>query len=184
MKHWIKVNRKENPTGGLDVCLLLVLVLSGRGLCGELLARPEESYRLWFVVVCDLETSWMRRSWLAGGRGAKRKNERRILITHVLLPVTSGLLHPELFVWIYTIHVNVKVKITEQHAGAGTEGLYVFSNSTLDDDGWSAPRPGHFTQGKKDTVPNVQETGWASGRLGGGGKSFLQRLSNSRPSSP
>ena len=23
---------------------------------------PEESYRLWWVVVCDLETSWMRRS--------------------------------------------------------------------------------------------------------------------------
>jgi len=32
-------------------------VLSGRGLCDELLTRPEESYRLWCVVVCDLETS-------------------------------------------------------------------------------------------------------------------------------
>jgi hypothetical protein len=32
-------------------------VLSGRGLCGELITRPEESYRLWCVVVCDLETS-------------------------------------------------------------------------------------------------------------------------------
>jgi len=32
-------------------------VLSGRGLCDELITRPEESYRLWFVVVCDLETS-------------------------------------------------------------------------------------------------------------------------------
>ena len=32
-------------------------VLSGRGLCDELIARPEESYRLWCVVVCDLETS-------------------------------------------------------------------------------------------------------------------------------
>jgi len=31
--------------------------LSGRGLCDELIARPEESYRLWCVVVCDLETS-------------------------------------------------------------------------------------------------------------------------------
>jgi hypothetical protein len=30
-------------------------VLSGRGLCDELITRPEESYRLWFVVVCDLE---------------------------------------------------------------------------------------------------------------------------------
>jgi hypothetical protein len=31
--------------------------LSGRGLCVELITRPEESYRLCCVVVCDLETS-------------------------------------------------------------------------------------------------------------------------------
>jgi hypothetical protein len=36
-------------------------VLSGRGLCEELITRPEESYRLWCVVLCDLETSRMRR---------------------------------------------------------------------------------------------------------------------------
>jgi len=34
-----------------------VVVLSGRGLCDELITRPEESYRLCRVVVCDLETS-------------------------------------------------------------------------------------------------------------------------------
>ena len=32
-------------------------MLSGRGLCDELITRPEQSYRLWCVVVCDLETS-------------------------------------------------------------------------------------------------------------------------------
>jgi len=31
--------------------------LSGRGLCDELITRPEESYRLCCVVACDLETS-------------------------------------------------------------------------------------------------------------------------------
>jgi len=31
--------------------------LSGRGLCDELITRPEESYRLCCFVVCDLETS-------------------------------------------------------------------------------------------------------------------------------
>jgi hypothetical protein len=31
--------------------------LSGRGLCEELITRPEESYRLCCVAVCDLETS-------------------------------------------------------------------------------------------------------------------------------
>jgi hypothetical protein len=30
-------------------------VSSGRGLCDELITRPEESYRLWYVVVYDLE---------------------------------------------------------------------------------------------------------------------------------
>ena len=30
-------------------------MLSGRGLCDELITRPEESYRLWCVVACDLE---------------------------------------------------------------------------------------------------------------------------------
>jgi len=33
--------------------------LSGRGLCDELITRPEESYQLCCVVVCDLETSRM-----------------------------------------------------------------------------------------------------------------------------
>ena len=32
-------------------------MLSGRGLCDELITRPEESYRLCCVLVCDLETS-------------------------------------------------------------------------------------------------------------------------------
>jgi hypothetical protein len=31
--------------------------MSGRGLCDGLITRPQESYRLWRVVVCDQETS-------------------------------------------------------------------------------------------------------------------------------
>ena len=34
-------------------------MLSGRGLCDELITRAEESYRLCCVVVCDLETTRM-----------------------------------------------------------------------------------------------------------------------------
>jgi len=37
--------------------MFVCCVLSGRGLCDGLITRPEESYRLWRVVVCDLETS-------------------------------------------------------------------------------------------------------------------------------
>jgi hypothetical protein len=42
-------------------------VLSGRGLCDGLITRPEESYRLWCVLVCDLGTSRMRRLTLIKG---------------------------------------------------------------------------------------------------------------------
>ena len=31
--------------------------MSGRDLYDELITRPEESYRLWRVVVCELETT-------------------------------------------------------------------------------------------------------------------------------
>jgi hypothetical protein len=39
----------SNPAGGMDVCLLRVL--SGRGLCDEMITRPQESYQLSCVVV-------------------------------------------------------------------------------------------------------------------------------------
>ena len=48
-------------------------VLLGRGFCDELTTRPEESYRLWCVVVCDQETSRMRRTWPASGRNTTEK---------------------------------------------------------------------------------------------------------------
>jgi len=46
-------------------------VLSGRGLCDELIIRLEESYRL-CCVVCDLETFWTRKPWPTGGWHTKR----------------------------------------------------------------------------------------------------------------
>ena len=62
----------SNPTGGTEVCCECC-VLSGRGLCDELIARLEESYRLWCVVVCDIQTSRMRRPRPTGGCRAKNK---------------------------------------------------------------------------------------------------------------
>ena len=46
-----------NPNGAWIFVCCKCRVLSGRGLCDELITRLEESYRLWCVVVCDLETS-------------------------------------------------------------------------------------------------------------------------------
>jgi hypothetical protein len=42
-------------------------MLSGRGLCDGLITRPEGSYRLWCVLVCDPGTSRMRRLELIKG---------------------------------------------------------------------------------------------------------------------
>jgi hypothetical protein len=57
----------------MDGCPLWVL--SGRGLCDGLITRPEESYRLWCVLVCDLETSKMRRLKLIKGRKCRMEEE-------------------------------------------------------------------------------------------------------------
>ena len=48
-------------------------MLSGRSLCDNLITRPEESCRLGCVVVCDLETSCMRRPWPNGTVAPKTK---------------------------------------------------------------------------------------------------------------
>jgi len=56
----------------MDVCCECC-VLSGRGLCDELVTRPDESCRLCCVVVCDLETSWMRKPWPTGACWTKNK---------------------------------------------------------------------------------------------------------------
>jgi len=66
--------------------------LSGTGLCDALITRPEESYRLCCVVVCDLETSRMRRPWPALGRSATgKKNATYVNITGLFLLPTHCL---------------------------------------------------------------------------------------------
>jgi len=52
LRLWVRIL----PGAWMSVCCECC-VLSGRGLCDELITRPEESYRLWCVVVFDLETS-------------------------------------------------------------------------------------------------------------------------------
>jgi hypothetical protein len=53
LRSWVR----NSPGARMFVCCVCY-VLSGRGLCDELITCPEESYRLWRVVVCDNETSW------------------------------------------------------------------------------------------------------------------------------
>ena len=68
---WVRI-----PPGAWKFVCCECCVLSGRGLCGELTIHPEESYRLWCVVVCDLETSWMRRLWPTGGLLRQETNKQ------------------------------------------------------------------------------------------------------------
>jgi hypothetical protein len=51
LRSWNRIH----PEAWMFVCCVCC-VLSGRGLCDGLITRPEESYRLWRVIMCDRET--------------------------------------------------------------------------------------------------------------------------------
>jgi hypothetical protein len=53
-------------------------VLSGRGLCDELITRTEESYRLWCVVVCDLEN--LKNEQAVTRVGSQRYSIKKVII--------------------------------------------------------------------------------------------------------
>jgi len=71
LRLWVR-----NPPAAWTFVCCECCVMSGRGLCDKLITRPEESYRLWCVVVCDLETSRMRKPRPTGGCRAKNNQYR------------------------------------------------------------------------------------------------------------
>jgi hypothetical protein len=71
LRSWVRIP----PRALMFVCCEWC-VLSGRGLCYKLITSPKESYQLWCVVVCDLETSFMRRLWPTGGGGCCAKSKQ------------------------------------------------------------------------------------------------------------
>jgi hypothetical protein len=72
LRLWVRIPREVWMSLCCECC-----VLSGRGLCDDLITRPEESYRLRCVVACDLETSWKRRPWPTAGCCAKNKQTNK-----------------------------------------------------------------------------------------------------------
>jgi hypothetical protein len=62
-------------------------MISSRGLCDELITRPGESYRLWCVIVCDLETSWMRRSWPTGELLPQKQNKKNLYLCEMIVHI-------------------------------------------------------------------------------------------------
>jgi len=70
-------------------------VLSGRGLCDELITRPEESWRLWCVVVCDLENLRNEEATTrVGSQRHKKKHTTQLIviirINAIFYIITSG----------------------------------------------------------------------------------------------
>ena len=85
LRLWVRIQ----PGAWMFVCCECC-VLSGRGLCDRLITRPEKSYRLWRVVVCDQEISNTRRLGLlpgcenttAMGCNARKTNKQQTLILY------------------------------------------------------------------------------------------------------
>jgi len=99
-----------------DCCVLL-----GRGLCDELITRPGESYRLWCVVVCDLETSRMRRPRPALGRSATAKKKPSFILTKLNAA----------FVFIFSLYLVTFIAKTPQMYGSSCEEPWELANSVL-----------------------------------------------------
>jgi hypothetical protein len=72
-------------------------VLSGKGLCDELITRPEESYRLW-CVVCDLETPRMRPRPAMGCSATEKK-----ILLHIYLRFFNAMILIELIISLYAV---------------------------------------------------------------------------------
>ena len=74
---WVQI-----PPGARTFVCCDCCVLSGRGPCDELAPRPGKFYRLWCVVVCNFETSWMRSQnkagWTAGRRTQQNRQRRNL----------------------------------------------------------------------------------------------------------
>jgi hypothetical protein len=81
--------------------MFVCCVLSGRGLCDELITRPEESYRLWCVVVCDLETTkiLVNKEETKAHWGAVAPREKRNILFIIII---GGILVLHIYVYIKT----------------------------------------------------------------------------------
>ena len=71
----------------MDVCLLWALCVVRSLRRADHSSR--ESYWLWCVIVCDLESSWMRRPWSTVGCRAKNKQNNSLMIPSSLLTETK-----------------------------------------------------------------------------------------------
>ena len=71
LRLWIRI-----PPGSWTFVCRECCVLSGRGLCDGLITRPEESYRMWSVVVCVVENLVNEQALVHWGAVAPQTNKQ------------------------------------------------------------------------------------------------------------
>jgi hypothetical protein len=88
-------------------------VFSGRGLCVQLITRPEEFYRLWCIVVWDLETSRAGKTCPAFGHSATGEKWDTLLHNCILKRSTTQCYFFEQltvnYMQLYVINSNERV---------------------------------------------------------------------------
>jgi len=94
LRVWVRIPQEAYMLVSCECC-----VLSGRGLWDGLITRPGEFYRLWCVVVCDLETSRMRIPWPALGSSAT--GEKHVCCTFSDTRVDVPSLYVYIYIYIY-----------------------------------------------------------------------------------
>ena len=95
LRLWVRIQ----PRAWMFVCWECC-VLSGRGLCDELITRPEESYRPWCVVVCDLENLKNEEAMTRTGLQRHKKKTGRLKIVHLMIQAFPNC-HPLLIFFFF-----------------------------------------------------------------------------------
>jgi hypothetical protein len=85
-------------------------VLSDRGLCDDLITRPEESYRLWRLFVSDLEASRIRKPWFALGRSATGEKFTEMKIRKFIDNIKLFLIMYAVRIWKVTLYSEIMLK--------------------------------------------------------------------------
>ena len=93
LRLWVRIP----PGAWMSVCCEC-LCCESRGPCGTMVTPPEESYRLWCLVTCELETSRMRKPRTALDCNAKGKKSTSLTM-NILFVVRSHMV--EVFTLFY-----------------------------------------------------------------------------------
>jgi hypothetical protein len=103
LRLWVRIP----PGAWISICCECCQV---DGLMGDgLITRLEEPYRLWWIVVCDLETSWMRRPWPTGG--CRSKKMKFLLVERECLCHPPALIRAYICLWKSTYDCYCKYTV-------------------------------------------------------------------------